>query len=183
MFHHSFHEVTVKRIILLFIPFLLAGVLHAQTQKLGFVNSSKIFQELPEAQEAQRRIDGLTKPVQDELDRREKEIQAKVDDYKKKESLMNDAAKKSAQEEVLRLEEAYRTYRQEKLSNDGELAKATERILAPLKAKILQGIEGVAKEEKYTFVFDKTEQINILLYGDAAHDLTFKVIDRLKRGK
>ena len=173
----------MKRIILLVIPFVLAGVLQAQSQKIGFVNSSKIFQELPEAQEAQRRIDALTKPVQDELDRREREIQSKVDDYKKKESMMNEAAKKAAQEEVLRLEESYRAYRQEKLSNDGELAKETEKVLAPLKAKILQGIERVAKEEKYTFVFDKTEQVNILLYGDTAHDLTFKVIDRLKRGK
>lgn len=175
----------MKRIILLLLPLVFAGALTAQTsaQKLGFVNSSKIFQELPEAQDAQRRIDGLTKPVQDELERREREIQTRVDDYKKKEALMNDAAKKTAQEEILRLEEGYRAYRQEKLSNDGELAKETEKILAPLKAKILAGIERVAKEEKYTFVFDKTEQVNILLFGDPAHDLTFKVIDRLKRGK
>jgi len=32
-------------------------------------------------------------------------------------------------------------------------------------------------------VFDKTETIQILLYGDPTHDITFKVIDRLKRGK
>jgi len=32
-------------------------------------------------------------------------------------------------------------------------------------------------------VFDQTEQVQILLYGDPNHDLTFKVIDRLKRGK
>lgn len=174
----------MKRILLLVLPLLLAAGAPAQTtQKIGFVNSSKIFQELPEAQEAQRRIDGLTKPVQDELERRERELQGKVDDYKKKEALMNEAAKKSAQEEILRLEEGYRGYRQEKLSTEGELAKETEKILAPLKAKILAGIERVAKEEKYTFVFDKTEQVNILLYGEASHDLTFKVIDRLKRGK
>jgi Skp family chaperone for outer membrane proteins len=41
----------------------------------------------------------------------------------------------------------------------------------------------VAKDEKYSFVFDKTEQVQILVYGDPAHDLTFKVIDKLKRGK
>jgi hypothetical protein len=31
-------------------------------------------------------------------------------------------------------------------------------------------------------VFDKTEQIQILLYGDPKDDITFKVIDRLRRG-
>ena len=59
----------------------------------------------------------------------------------------------------------------------------TEKLLAPLRDRIRSAITTVAKEEKYSFVFDKTESIQILLYGDPAHDITFKVIDRLKRGK
>lgn len=177
-------EVTVKRFVILSLACAaITAALAAQTPKIGFVNSGKIFQELPEAQEVQRKIDALTKPISDAIEAKETELQAKIDDYKKKESMMNDAAKKVAQEEILDLEQKYRAYRAEKLGNDGELAKETERLLAPLKAKILAGIEKVAREEKYTFVFDKTEQVNILLYGDPAHDLTFKIIDRLKRGK
>jgi outer membrane protein len=176
--------VTVKRLTLMMFACAMSAVLlQAQTPKIGFVNSGKIFQELPEAQEAQKRIDAMTKPIQDAIEEKEKELQTKIDDYKKKESMMNDAAKKTAQDEILDLEQKYRTFRAEKLGNDGELAKETDRVLAPLKAKILAGIERIAKEEKYTFVFDKTEQVNILLYGDPSHDLTFKVIDRLKRGK
>ncbi len=174
----------MKRLILLALAcFCLGAAVQAQSLKIGFVNSGKIFQELPEAQEAQKRIDAMTKPIQDAIEAKERELQGKVDDYKKKESMMNDAAKKAAQDEILDLEQKYRTYRAEKLGNDGELAKETDKILAPLKAKILAGIERIAKEEKYNFVFDKTEQVNILLYGDPSHDLTFKVIDRLKRGK
>jgi outer membrane protein len=176
--------VTVKRLTLMVLACACSAVLlQAQTTKIGFVNSGKIFQELPEAQDAQKRIDAMTKPIQDAIETKEKELQAKIDDYKKKESMMNDAAKKTAQDEILDLEQKYRAYRAEKLGNDGELAKETEKVLAPLKAKILAGIERIAKEEKYAFVFDKTEQVNILLYGEPSHDLTFKVIDRLKRGK
>jgi outer membrane protein len=176
--------VTVKRISLIVLACVCSAVfMQAQTLKIGFVNSGKIFQELPEAQDAQRRIDAMTKPIQDAIETKEKDLQAKIDDYKKKESMMNDAAKKTAQDEILDLEQKYRNYRAEKLGNDGELAKETDKVLAPLKAKILAGIERIAKEEKYAFIFDKTEQVNILLYGDSAHDLTYKVIDRLKRGK
>jgi len=155
----------------------------AQTPKIGFVNSSKIFQELPEAQDAQKKIDAMTKPIQDEIETRERELQARIDDYKKKESMMNEAAKRAQQDEILELEQRYRAFRAEKLGNDGELARESEKVIAPLKTKILAGIERVAKEEKYSFVFDKTDQLNLLLYGDPAHDLTFKVIDKLKRGK
>ena len=56
-------------------------------------------------------------------------------------------------------------------------------IINPIREKIKAAIGVVAKEERYNFVFDKTEQIQILLFGDPKDDLTFKVIDKLKRGK
>lgn len=165
------------------IAFFAHNVLQAQTQKIGFVNSAKIFQELPEAKEAQKKIDAITKPYQDSLEMKEKHLQARYDEYQKKEALMTDAAKKAAQQELLELQRNYNEFRAEKFGGDGELAKQTDKVLAPLKDKILKGIEKVAKEEKYSFVFDQTEQVKVLLYGDVSHDLTYKVIDRLKRGK
>lgn len=166
--------------------FLLVAVLSpmaaGQGAKMGYVSSNKIFKELPEAQEAQRKIDAITKPVQDTLDAMERELAGRYEDYRKKESMMTEAAKKSEQESILQIEQRYRAYRAEKSDPEGDLARATDKILSPLKAKIIAGIEKVAKEEKYSFVFDKSDQVNILLYADPSNDLTFKVIDRLKRG-
>jgi outer membrane protein len=147
------------------------------------VNSTKIFQEIPEAQEAQKKIDALTKPYQDTLAAMEKELQGKIDDYQKRESLLNDAAKKAAQQEFADLKRKYDEFRLEKFGNDGELAKQTDKIINPLKDKILKAIEKVAKAEKYTFVFDQTENVKVLLYGDPREDLTNRVIDMIKRGR
>jgi len=161
----------------------VASPLNAQSQKIGFVNSAKIFQELPAAQEVQRKIDAVTKPIQDTLETMQKQLAGAYEDYQKKEALMNDATKKSEQQRILDMERRFNEFRSEKLGNDGEVAKQTEKLLAPLREKIRTAIQNVAAEERYSFVFDKTEQIQILLYGDPAHDLTFKVIDKLKRGK
>jgi outer membrane protein len=154
--------------------------LHAQVPKIGFVVSSKIFQELPEAQEAQKRLEALTKPVQDSIAAMRKELQTKIDEYQKKEGLLNEASKKTLQQEFQDLQRRATEYAQAK---DEELAKQREKILTPLNEKIVKAITAVAKEEKYTFVFDKTDPVSVLLYGDPAHELTFKVLDRLKRGK
>ena len=161
----------------------LGTAVHAQNLRIGFVNSAKIFQELPEAKDAQKRIDAITKPVQDSLESKQKNLQARYEEYQKKEGLLTDAAKKTAQQELMELERGYNEYRAVKFGADGDLAKETDKILAPLKEKILKGIERVAKEEKYSFVFDQTEQVKVLLYGDPGHDLTYKVIDKLKRGR
>lgn len=152
-------------------------------QKIGFVNSTKIFQEIPEAKEAQRKLEAAAKPIQDEIEKREKVIQDKLDEYKKKEAVMNDAAKRTAQQEIYDLDQQLREYKLDKLGNDGELAKQQEKILNPVKEKILKAIERVAKDLKYSFVFDQTDNVRVLLYGEPASDLTFKVIDRLKTGK
>jgi len=156
---------------------------YTQTQKIGYVNSAKIFQELPAAQEAQRRIDAMSKPVQDSLEAMQRDLQARYEDYQKREALLNDAAKKSEQQKLIDAERRMNEFRVQKLGNDGELARETEKLLTPLRERIKSAIATVAREEKYSFVFDKTEQIQILLYGDPSHDITFKVIDRLKRGK
>jgi outer membrane protein len=174
----------VKQILLVFtLTLALSLPLSAQTQKIGYVNSAKIFQELPEAKDAQRRIDAMQKSIQDSLELMQKRFQVKYEDYQKKESLMNEAAKRSAQEELVSMQRDFELYRQQKLGNNSELAQESERLLEPLKEKVLKAIERVARDEKYSFIFDRTDQVTVLLYGDSNHDLTFKVIDRLKRGK
>ena len=155
----------------------------AAQQKIGYVNSTKIFQEIPEAQDAQKKIDAITKPYQDSLAAMEKDLQTRIDEYQKKVNLMNDAAKASAQQEFADLKKKYDEFRLDKFGNDGEIAKQTDKIINPLKEKILKAIEKVAKTEKYTFVFDQTENVKVLLYGDPREDLTNRVIDMLKRGK
>jgi outer membrane protein len=182
---HNPIEVIVKKILISLIVLLVlfgTGAL-AQTQKIGYVNSSKIFQEYPEALEAQKKIDAIGRPLQDSLDAMQRELQARYEDYQKKESMMNDAAKRAEQQRLVDMERRANEYRLEKFGQDGELARQTEKIINPVREKIKAAIAQVAKEEKYSFVFDKTDQIQVLLYGDPNQDITFKVIDRLKRGK
>jgi len=174
--------VNTARIVLLAAALLVAGAAAQAQQKIGFVNSAKIFKELPEAQDAQNRIDGMKRSIQDELERKQREFQTKLEEYQKKESIMNDAAKKTAQDELLKMQRDFEQMKQEKLGENSELVKTSERLLEPLRTKVISAIERVAKDEKYSFVFDRTEQVTVLLYGEPAHDLTFKVIDRLKRG-
>lgn len=175
----------MKNILFLLVVVLVLcpGVLRAQSQKIGYVISSKIFQELPEAQEAQRKIDAITKPLTDSLESMQRQLQARYEEYQSKEAMLNDAAKKAAQQEIVALEQRMNEFRLQKFGTDGELAREQEKIISPIRDKIKKVIETTAREEKYSFVFDKNEQLQILIYGDTSHDLTYKVLDRLKRGK
>jgi outer membrane protein len=159
---------------------LCASGVFAQAQRIGFVNSAEIFDQLPEAKDATKRLESFAKPVQDSLQMMQKALESKVEEYQKKEAMMTDAGKRAAQQELQEMQLRARDYAQTK---DQELAKRREAVLTPLKEKILRAIERVAKSEKYNFVFDKNEQVNILLFADVKDDLTNRVLDNLKRGK
>jgi len=172
-----------RNILVIVVAILFSGIVHAQTMKIGYVNSAKIMQEFSEAKDAQKQIDAFQMRIQDSLDIFNKEYQDKLKDYQAKESMLNDAAKKEKQQDLIMLEQRYNEFRDRKLGRDGELAAVTQRLLDPIKEKVLKAIASLAKDEKLTFVFDKNEAIQILLYGDVKFDYTNLVLDRLTRGK
>ena len=180
----------MKHIYLILIVLALSGqVLFGQAAKnpagglrIGFVNSSKILAEYREAQDANKKLDAMAKQWQAELDRRSKELQTRYEDFQKKSSLMPEAQKKTEQEELAALEQQGIQFRQQKFGNDGELAAMTDSLLGPVKKKVLKVIEETAKKEHLQFIFDRNDQITVLLYGDEQYDYTNYIIDRLKRG-
>ena len=186
-FNNKLHEVHVMKISLVLllgicVSFFSRQQANAQSLKIGFVNSSKILAEYRDAQDANKRLDAMAKQWQAELERMSTELKQKYEDYKKKEALMPEAEKRSQQEDLALLEQRGIQYRQQKFAADGELATATDSILGPIKKKVLKVIEQVAKDEKLQFIFDRNEQVSLLLYGDEKFDYTNFIIDRLKRG-
>ncbi|HCN37242.1 MAG TPA: molecular chaperone Skp, partial [Bacteroidetes bacterium] len=53
-----------------------------------------------------------------------------------------------------------------------------QELSKPLYEKINKAIEDLAKEMKYSYIFDKAA--GNPLYGDKEFDVTFKVMDKLK---
>jgi outer membrane protein len=188
--HHS-TEVTVKIIAFSLSLFLLLALsaagpgAFAQTAglKIGFVNSSKVLSEFPEAQEVNKKLEGLTRQWQAELEKMGKDLQAKYEDFQKKEPLLKEDEKQVRRQELIELEQKGIDYRQTKFGQDGQLAALTDSLLTPIKQKVIKVIEQVAKDEKLQFILDRNDQIMVVLYGDPRFDYTNLVIDRLKRGQ
>lgn len=170
--------------ILLIAIFVTIGHDYARSQglKIGYVNSSKILQEYPEAQDANKKLDAMAKQWKAELERISKEYQQRIEDFQKKEALMPESEKKTQREDIAMLEQKGLQYRESKFGNEGELAVMTDSLLRPIKQKVLRVIEQAAKDDHLQFIFDRNDQITVLLYGEAKFDYTNYIIDKLKRG-
>lgn len=184
--HIFLNEVHVNRILPFMAVALLALVMTAQAQsqnlKIGFVDSQKIFEGLPEAQEVQRQLDARLQTWQDTLETLGRNFESEVETYQAQKGTMSEAAMEQRQQELMRLQQQVQEYQKAKFGQGGEAARLRQSVLSPLQKKVLVAIEEVAKEEKLNFVFDKVEDAALLLYAEAKFDYTFKVLDRLKRG-
>lgn len=168
----------------LIIAFLLfaVNVMFAQSQKFGYVDSQVILTQFPESIKAQGDLDALTNLWLAQIDSMSLGYQQSLADYQKQAGTMTDAQKQVKQQELIAMEQTILDYRNKKFNQQGgEIFAKQEEIFEPVKQKIYAAIEQVAKDEGMDFVLDKSGDI-ILLYADAAFDITFKVLDKLKRG-
>ena len=163
--------------------FLICGTsVFAQAQKIGYVDSQVILTQYAAAIKAQGDLDALTNLWSSQLDSMTAQYQKKLSDYQKQANVMSEEQKVAAQQDVVNMEQKIMDFRRQKFSQpDGEIYAKQDEIFAPVKAKIYAAIEKVAVEEGMKFIFDKSGDI-LLLYADSAFDVTFKVLDQLKRG-
>jgi len=158
---------------------VLVAVAAAQSGKSAFVDSEKILGDLPEAQQASKELDVMVKAWQDSVQQMSDNFQKQVEDYQNRQAVMSVAAKDIEQKRLQDINQQIRDYYTKKLDpRTGEAVVEKEKRLAPIRDKVLKAIEAVAKEDGYTFVFDRAN----VLYADARVDLTYRVLDRLKRG-
>jgi outer membrane protein len=173
---------TVKIILSLF--FFVSTMMWAQQPqvKIGVVDSEIILSQLPDYKKAQDQLNEIVKKWQNELDSLSMQYQERLDNYRKQESLMSEDVKLKEQQEIMKLEQEIYNFRQRKFGQQGEFSQKQDELLTPIKQNIIKAIEKVAKEEKVTLVLDKAGDV-VVLYSDPSYDLTFKVLDQLRRGK
>jgi outer membrane protein len=168
---------------LLFIGAILSSSVEVYSQKsfyIGIVDVESIVKEIPEALQADKKIKEIGQKYQDSLMAMQSDFEAKLKQYDKQKSMMP-SDQQQKQEETLKAQQMMLLqFRDEKFGQKGELAQMSEKALAPILEKVNKAIEEVAKEEKMNLVLDKGN--SAVRYAEDKLDITYKVMDRIKRG-
>lgn len=171
----------VVKFLLVFTLFIFPILTQSQ-QKIGYISSEAIMKQLPEAQDAQKKIDVIVNNWKDEIAEMEKKWKEKFDTYDRKKLIMSDQTRAAAEKELQDLDRKIIDFRTQKFGQDGELTKKQQEIMKPVQDKIFLAIQEVAKEDSYDYIFDKSGQI-LLLYTNEKLDLTNRVLDKIGKLK
>ena len=157
---------------------LLIGTIQLSAQKFGYVNSAGLLEEMAEIKQANSNLETLQKQLQSKGQNMLKDFQLKYTDLEKKveRGELSPQEQKTAEATLQEQQQAILDYEKEIKK---QLAKKQETLYKPILDKVNTAIENVAKENGYTYIFDTSPGIGVILYSDTTADITTKVKAKL----
>ena len=127
----------MKRTLLLLtigIALLQGTALHAQ--RIAFVNTRYILDNMPEYESAQKELDRFSKQWQEEIDERYVQIKRMRDAYNAEAILLTEEMKRTRLDEVDRREREARDLQKKRFGPNGDLFKKRQELVQPIQDRV-----------------------------------------------
>jgi outer membrane protein len=119
--------------------------------KLGHINSAELMQLMPELEQAQQEVAKQGRDLEADLRTMLTERENMVNDFQANQQQMTELIRNTRIRAIQDLESRIQDFQQ---SAEREITEIQERSFAPIIEKARQAIEEVAKEHKYSYIFD-----------------------------
>ena len=157
---------------------LLLGAVNSQAQKFGYVDSNAILEGMPKVKEAESNLDALNKQLQAKGQKMMEDFQAKYEELQRKVQA-GEITPKDQDAQTAVLEEERNKIVQFDQDMQNQMAQKRDELLKPILEEVKTAITAVAKDNGYTYVFDGSPGVGILLYADETTNLTAQVKTKL----
>lgn len=168
------------KLLLIVLLFSTFGFANAQSLQVGVANIQMVVEQLPDAKNIDTEIKALATKYQDSLLKMQGDLESQFQTYQKQKAMMTQEQQLSTEQELQALNQRVLEFQQQKFGQQGELQMKRLELLQPLRLKIKEAIDKVAAAEKLDIVLDGSTE-SVLFAADKL-DITFKVLDMLKRG-
>ena len=160
----------------IFTSFLLIFCSHgANAQRIAYVNTDYILENLPQYKAAQDQLDQLTKKWRSEIQQRVQEIDKLYKQYKAEKVLLPKDEKQQMQEKITQKEKALKKYKEEKFGDKGKLFQKRKELIRPIQDRVFDAVQKLAKEQSLDIILDKAGATT-MLYTNARYDRSDKVL-------
>ena len=161
---------------LLFLVTISATAQQSQkSQKFGYVDSDFILERMPEYSGIEQRLNILSESWRDELREMENNIQELEEDFETREILYTEDIRQEKLNEIEALKRERDRFLEQKFGPEGEYFEQQKELLEPIQRKIFDAINQIAIRDGYDFIFDRSEDIQIL-YARNEWNLTDEVL-------
>lgn len=156
---------------------LAVSPLAAAELRIGYIDSSRIFLEYKDAQEAQARFDRQVQGWRDEAAEKEKTVQQLRQEVRDQAPILSALKRQEKEAALQRSISEYETFIQEIWGPQGRATQENTRATEEIVGQVRQVVEKIASQKGLELVFDSAS--GFLIYADRTLDLTPEVITEL----
>ena len=171
-------KVSISKILILAVAMVAASSALAQ-QKIGWIDSQEIMKQLPDAVEAQGKLDALVAQWQGEINKLQTQFQQEADDYQKRRLILPEQARVQEENKLSDMQKKISELRNQRFGQNGDLFQQQNNIMRPVQENVMKAIQDVAKDQGYDYIFDKSGQV-LIMFANDKYDVTQLVLDKLK---
>jgi outer membrane protein len=167
----------MKKVVLFCV--LLMGVLnYSIAQRYAYVDTQYILDNMPEYAAAQLELDKVSEQWEKEIEILFQDVDKKRKDYESEAILLPIEIKKQREKEIADAELKAKDMQKKRFGVGGDLFMKREELIKPIQDKIFNAIQEVSVERNYAFVFDISNQSN-LLFADPKYNMSDQVLRKI----
>ena len=166
----------MKKQFLLFI--LVFITFSTYSQKIAYVDSQYILNNIPEFITAQEEIEELSERWEEEIQDLYLEIESMYKAYQGEKYLLPENEKKEMEERIINKEQEVRDYQKSLFGPNGKLYDKQREKIQPIQEIIYSAIQEYAQKNRYEIIFDKSSDL-IMLYSNEDLDISNDILDQL----
>jgi outer membrane protein len=153
--------------------FLMAASTADAQVKIGYVSSQDLLSVMPETKEAQTKLEQLRTALIQNAQDKETKLNSDIEKFNKDSTGFSEAIKTVKRQE---LQKAYQDLAGEEQRIQEQLQQKQQELLSPIQRKANEAVQATAKENGYTYVFEK----DVLIVAPQGEDILPLVAKRLK---
>ena len=147
-------------------------------QKIVYVDSEYIMENIPEYGDAQEELNSLSTKWQNEVKALYDKVSEMYSKYQTEMLLLSEDQKRAREQAIIDKEQEAKNLQMQYFGAEGQLYQKSTELIQPIQEKIYTAMKEVAQSKNYAFVLDLASGTSVL-YANDKNDISDDVLDQL----
>jgi outer membrane protein len=147
-------------------------------QKIVYVDSEYIMENIPEYGDAQEELNSLSTKWQNEVKALYDKVSEMYSKYQTEMLLLSEDQKRAREQAIIDKEQEAKNLQMQYFGADGQLYQKRTELIQPIQEKVYTAMKELAQSKNYAFIFDLASGTSVL-YASDKNDVSDDVLDQL----
>ncbi len=173
----------IKKISILVIVLITQITFAQKAQKIGYVDTEYILENVPEYTTAQSKLDAKISNWNSSLNKLKNEIEAMKLALSNEKALLTSDLIVEREEDIAIKETELKENQAGFFGTSGDLFMLKKQLVQPIQDQIFDAIQEISKAKKFDMIFEKSSNDVVMLYTNPKYDVSELVLQKIVKGR